>query len=335
MNKLQKDIYLKNFIRKNKHLISKKINIDYKILSWNVNSIRSRIFNNFTLTELKKNKIKTISPSENSPISNILQNHNPDIMCFQETKLTAGEETNISIPGYNSYYNTSSKKGYSGVAVFSKEKAINVITRIDGVPEHLLDEGRILVCFYEDLVVINMYVPNTLRGDNDISYIENRILFDQAINSYIQKLNQTHKNIIVTGDFNVARSLTDIYFGAFSDEMELNDNGKINNSRKHKALKLDEEGGGAGFRLSERIEFEKYITNSKLIDVWRHLYNDYGFTFWHYMCGKERFSGGWRIDYFLVTKYINILDMKILKNIDTHNQTLSSDHVPIIFNYTY
>ena len=248
-----------------------------KIISWNVNGLKSIIDNE---------------------LNSILKT-NADIICLQETKIAKPTE-NINIK-YNQYHHQSKKAGYSGVAIFSKEKAENIIQGIEieneyGEPENVDDEGRVLTAEYNDFFIVNVYVP---CSQTNIDRRNERYEFDTNLRNYIEKLNQT-KNVIICGDFNVCHKNIDIC--------------NID-KHKHKELFSDEERGN----FDELLEIG-------LIDTYRYMHPQMRrYTFWQHKEDRETNKWGWRLDYILVSNYLrkNIREANIL------SQITGSDHCPI------
>ena len=143
-----------------------------KIITWNVNGIRSRIFNDNISSKLKKNT--SIVPEESSAIQKLLSEFNPDILCIQETRCGLEKSKTICIPGYNSFFNESKLEGarsadrYSGTAVFYKQDMIVKNISID-LPGYEDKEGRIIKIKFEDFILITVYAPNSgTNFDNKI-----------------------------------------------------------------------------------------------------------------------------------------------------------------------
>jgi exodeoxyribonuclease-3 len=302
------------------------LEIEMKIISWNVNSLSARIVDNETGSS--KKKIRTVL--EDSPMDKILKK-NPDIICIQETKLTKEKEKIFKFPEeYNVYWSSSTmRKGYSGTCILSKIKPINVFKFLPDLNEkdEVNNEGRIIICIYKDFVLINTYTPNTQRaGKGDKlkeEFIYRRILWDKAIESYIKSVDLP---IIWCGDLNVVRSLKDIYFGT----KDKNENNLV---RHHKCIKEFEKGETAGYRKCERNAIESIIDNSKLIDSYRYIHeNEYGFTYWNQIKGVKwkQQNNGLRIDYFMVSNSIitNVEDVIVFNKI-CEGSPQPSDHAPI------
>ena len=254
-----------------------------KIISWNINGLRS----------LMKKDI----------LYDLIENKNPNIICFSETKLTTTidvEQTlKDKIKGYKyRYWNSSiERKGYSGVAVFSKKKPIDVTYGIKS-KEHD-QEGRVITLEYDNFYLINVYVPNAGQELKRLSYRVNS--WDVEFKSYLKKLSKK-KNIIVCGDLNVAHQEIDIH------------NPKTN-------LK------SSGFTIEERNSFSKLLKDVNLIDTFRYLNpNEVKYSFWTYLRNARAKNIGWRIDYFLVSDKMsnNVKKSDILTTVE------GSDHAPIV-----
>ena len=328
-----------------------------RIVSWNINSLRAGIVDKET-AKCKTKRI--IQPS--SPMGELVSTIDPDIICLQETKLQVENEKCFDISGYHTYWNSSTaQKGYSGVSIWSKEKPISVSQTLENIPETLQKEGRILTAYYENFVVVNVYTPNTLRaGEKPLGgwdairdqekrklrqlaynlYMLNRKVWDKAILEHLENLKTKYTNIILCGDLNVARNFQDIHTGLMTEtKLKLAKEQKeapirINDLQKRiqisrQSTKL---GGGAGYRLEERIALENIISRD-FIDVFRTLYpNDYGFTYWDMTkFGYRKSNNGWRIDYFIVSSNIlsYIRNIKVLKDLGVSIK-VPSDHAPLI-----
>ena len=241
-----------------------------KIISWNVNGIRAILKKDFI------NSIKEI---------------NPEIFCLQETKINEKlhpEELNE----YISYWNFAEKKGYSGTAIFTKIKPINVKYGLD-MEEHD-NEGRLITLEFEKFYLINVYVPNSGRGVDRLFY---RQKWDNDLLNYLLEL-EKKKPIIFCGDLNVAHRDIDLK------------NPKSNYNKS------------AGYMQEEIDGMDNYT--KYFIDTFRHLYKDeIKYTWWSYMFQARKKNIGWRIDYFLTSKNIDFKDAFIL------NEYYGSDHCPV------
>lgn len=248
-----------------------------KLISWNVNGLRAVINKGF---EDFYNKIDA------------------DIFCIQETKMNEEQITEgikRIFENRYTYWNSAEKKGYSGTAVISKVKPVNVTYGI-GSKEHD-KEGRVITLEFEDFYLVNSYTPNSKRGLERLDY---RIIWESEIRKYLKKL-ETKKPIIYCGDLNVAHNEIDLK----------------NPSSNHK---------NAGFTDEERGEMTKLLSLG-FIDTFRYKYPDKQgiYSWWSYMFHARENNAGWRIDYFIVSESIKdkIIDSKILMDI------MGSDHCPI------
>lgn len=242
-------------------------------MSWNVNGLRAAIRKGF---EEK------------------LQEMNPDIICLQEIKMQEGQ-AEPDLPGYLEYYNYAERKGYSGTAIFTKEKPISHTVGI-GVPEHDT-EGRVITLEFPDYYFVGCYTPNSQRGLARLPY---RMEWEDAFREYLLKLDEK-KPIILCGDLNVAHKEIDL----------------ANPSTNRK---------NAGFSDEERGKFQTLL-DSGFIDTFRYFYPDKEneYTWWSHFANARERNIGWRIDYFVVSsRFIdNVKDAKI------HQSIMGSDHCPV------
>ena len=247
-----------------------------KICSWNVNGLRA---------VSKKGFFKFISDDD------------PDILCIQETKLQLDNlsEELQNINGYYSYFSCAEKKGYSGVATYTKEKPISVKYGI-GI-ERFDIEGRILITEFTNFVLFNIYFPNGQKDDERLKY---KMDFYDAILNYLNKLKVQGKKLIVCGDYNTAHNEIDIK------------NAKANEKY-------------SGFLPIERAWIDKFISEG-YVDTFRYIHKDeVKYSWWSYRFKARERNAGWRIDYFFVTENLieNINSAEIL------NEVMGSDHCPV------
>lgn len=244
-----------------------------KLISWNVNGLRAVI---------------------NKGFMDFFKQIDADIFCIQETKMQEGQ-IELILDGYYQYFNSAIKKGYSGTAVFTKEKPINVTYGI-GIEEHD-QEGRIITAEYEKFYLVNCYTPNSKR---ELERLEYRKIWEDEIRKYLKKLEET-KPVIYCGDLNVAH-----------EEIDLK-NPKTNHY-------------SAGFTDEERNKMTELL-NAGFIDSFRYLYpeKENAYTWWSYMMKAREKNVGWRIDYFITSNSLKgkIEDSKI------HSEVMGSDHCPI------
>lgn len=244
-----------------------------KMLSWNVNGIRA---------VLKKGFL------------DFFQDQQPDILCVQETKAHP-EQVELELPGYQQFWNSAEKKGYSGVAVFSRFSPLNISRGIE-MPEHD-NEGRVITLEFEDYYLVNVYTPNSQRGLNRLEY--RTALWDVEFLAYLKKLEQ-HKPVIFCGDLNVAHKEIDL--------------ANPRSNRKN-----------AGFTDQERASFDNIVA-AGFVDTFREFVTDGGhYTWWSYMANARARNVGWRIDYFGISASLRprLKDAFILP--DVHG----SDHCPV------
>ena len=215
-----------------------------------------------------------------------------DIFCIQETKMQQGQ-ADLALNGYQEFWNSADKKGYSGTAVFTRQEPLSVSYNMQG---HTT-EGRMITLEFEGFYLVNVYTPNAQRELARLSY---RMEWEDAFRNYLLSLDKK-KPVIVCGDMNVAHQEIDLK------------NPKTN--RKN-----------AGFSDEERGKMTELL-DSGFTDSFRYLYPDLqgAYTWWSYMFQARAKDAGWRIDYFLVSDRIKdkIEDAVIDKTI------MGSDHCPV------
>ena len=244
-----------------------------KLISWNVNGLRSCMGKGFM---------------------DFFDSVDADIFCLQEIKLSEGQiEWNNE--NYYSYWNYAEKKGYSGTAVFSKEKPLSVKYGI-GIDEHD-HEGRVITLEFENFYMVTVYTPNSQR---ELTRLEYRMKWEDDFRNFLNDLRKT-KPVVVTGDMNVAHKEIDLK------------NPKTN--RKN-----------AGFTDEERQKMTELL-DSGFIDTFRYFYPDaeQRYSWWSYMFKSREKNVGWRIDYFLASKELE----DRLISAEIHDEVLGSDHCPI------
>jgi exodeoxyribonuclease-3 len=219
---------------------------------------------------------------------------NADFFCLQETKLQENQ-IELDLPGYHQYWNYAEKKGYSGTAIFAKERPLNVTYGI-GVDE-LDTEGRVITLEYTDFFLVTCYTPNAQR---ELARIDHRMKWEDAFRAYLQELDNK-KNVILCGDLNVAHNEID-----------------LKNPSANR--------GNAGFSDQERACFTKLL-NAGFTDTFRHLHPDEtgAYTWWSYMFNARKNNAGWRIDYFVVS---DKLKSKINQT-PIYADVFGSDHCPV------
>ncbi|MGD8374413.1 MAG: exodeoxyribonuclease III [Candidatus Woesebacteria bacterium] len=261
-----------------------------KIYSWNVNGIRAVARKDAFLPFIKQ--------------------HNPDIICLQETKAQKGQ-TPIDLPEYHEYWSSAEKPGYSGTAIFTKIKPVSV-TRgfpsefedkysfIDQATRNSAKEGRVITAEFKDFYLITVYTPNTKR---DLSRLQLRSEhWDPAFLAYCKQLEQI-KPVIFCGDLNVAHTDLDL-------------------------ARPKENVGKAGFTNEERQSFDNFI-KAGFIDTFRIFNKNNGhYTWWTHWANARANNVGWRIDYFLVSQALK----NKVKEANIHPEVTGSDHCPISIN---
>ena len=244
-----------------------------KLISWNVNGLRACLGKNFM---------------------EFFDSIDADIFCLQETKIQEGQ-VDWNKEGYYAYWNYAEKKGYSGTAIFSKEKPLNITYGI-GIEEHD-KEGRVITLEFDNYYMVTVYTPNSQNG---LARLEYRMKWEDDFRNYLSNLKKS-KPVIVTGDMNVAHKEIDLK------------NPKTN--RKN-----------AGFTDEERQKMTELL-EAGFIDTFRYFYPDTEgiYSWWSYRFKAREKNAGWRIDYFLVSD-----DLKD-KLIDAHIHTeiMGSDHCPV------
>ena len=217
-----------------------------------------------------------------------------DIFCLQEIKLSEGQiEWNKE--NYYSYWNYAEKKGYSGTAVFSKEKPLSVKYGI-GIDEHD-HEGRVITLEFENFYMVTVYTPNSQR---ELTRLEYRMKWEDDFRNFLNDLRK-NKPVVVTGDMNVAHKEIDL-----------------------KSPKTNRK--NAGFTDEERQKMTELL-DSGFIDTFRYFYPDaeQRYSWWSYMFKSREKNAGWRIDYFLASKELE----DRLISAEIHDKVLGSDHCPI------
>jgi len=245
-----------------------------KVVSWNVNGLRAC---------LKKGFLEQF------------QRWNCDAVCIQETKMQEGQ---IEIPtdGYHQFWNSAEKKGYSGTAVFCKEKPLKWSQGI-GIKEHD-KEGRVLTVHFERFTIVNVYTPN---AQPKLTRLEYRMKWEDAFRNYLVQLDKKNP-VIVCGDMNVAHREIDLK------------NPKANS-------------GSAGFTDEERGKMTELLA-AGFTDTFRTLYPDRkdAYTWWSYRSNARANNAGWRIDHFLVSNRL----MPEVQDVIIDLEVMGSDHCPVV-----
>ena len=248
-----------------------------RLLSWNVNGIRAAQKKGFIDWVLKEN---------------------PDVLCLQETKAHPEQlsEELLNINGYKSYFSSSIvKKGYSGVAIYTKEEPIKVEHGF-GIPE-FDDEGRIIVAEYKNFILINIYYPNGKAREERLKY---KMDFYDAFLEHANGLVAKKKKLVICGDVNTAHKEIDL-------------------------ARPKENSKTSGFLPIEREWMDKFFSNGYL-DTFR-MFNSEpeNYTWWDQVTRSRERNVGWRIDYFFVSNNFkkNVKDAFILPDV------MGSDHCPV------
>lgn len=244
-----------------------------KLISWNVNGLRACAGKGF------EESFKALDA---------------DFFCLQETKMQAGQ-LDLMFSGYESYWNYADKKGYSGTAIYTRQKPLNVSYGI-GIDEHD-HEGRVITLEMDNFFLVTVYTPNSQDGLKRLDY---RMKWEDDFQAYLKGLDKK-KPLIVCGDMNVAH-----------EEIDLK-NPKTN--RKN-----------AGFTDEEREKFSQLLEKG-FVDTFRYFYPDKteAYSWWSYRFHAREKNAGWRIDYFVVSE--RLADK--LEGASIHNEVYGSDHCPV------
>ncbi|MCX6129837.1 MAG: exodeoxyribonuclease III [Proteobacteria bacterium] len=244
-----------------------------KLISWNVNGLRAVIKKGFEAFVLEEN---------------------PDIICLQEIKAMA-DQVDLVLPGYEAYWNSAEKKGYSGTAVFTRIKPLQVSTGL-GISKHD-KEGRVLTLEFEKAYLVNVYTPNSQNDLRRLPYRSKE--WDRDFLSYVKSL-ELSKPVIFCGDLNVAHKEIDL----------ANPKGNV---------------GNAGFTPEERLGFDNIIA-AGFVDTFRHFNQEpKNYSWWSYRTAARERNVGWRIDYFCVSSQLT----PYLKSAAILPHVLGSDHCPV------
>ena len=249
-----------------------------KFISWNVNGLRACVGKDF------ENQFKELDA---------------DFFCLQETKMQEGQ-LDLQFEGYESYWNYAEKKGYSGTAIYTKHKPLNVSYGMD-VEEHD-HEGRIITLEYDQFYLVTCYTPNS---QTELKRLDYRMTWEDDFRKFLKSLD-AKKPVVICGDLNVAHEEIDIK------------NPKTNRRN-------------AGFTDEER-EKMTILLNDGFTDSFRYLHPDeVTYSWWSYRFKAREKNAGWRIDYFLVSDRIKeqITEAKI------HTEIMGSDHCPVEVDLTF
>lgn len=244
-----------------------------KLISWNVNGLRACLGKGF---------------------QDIFHELDADMFCLQETKMQPGQ-AHVDCDGYEEYWYSAEKKGYSGTALFTRQKPLSVVYGM-GIDIHD-HEGRIITAEYEKFYLVTCYTPNS---QSELKRLDYRMQWEDDFRDYVNRLDAV-KPVIICGDLNVAHTEIDLK------------NPKTNR-------------GNAGFSDEERAKMTELL-QSGFTDSFRFLYPDKTgvYSWWSYRFRARQNNAGWRIDYFLVSNRIadKIRKAEILTDI------MGSDHCPV------
>jgi len=247
-----------------------------RILSWNVNGIRA---------VQKKGFVEW------------LKQEKPDILCLQETKAHVGQLDGAlkSVAGYESYWCSAEKKGYSGVALYTREKPLSIEYALG--KKEFDSEGRTIVADYGQFVLFNIYFPNGGAGNKRVPF---KMSFYDHFLKKVEKLRKAGRNIILCGDVNTAHTEIDL---ARPKENQKN----------------------TGFLPEERAWVSTFIERG-YVDTFRHFCKEPGhYSWWDYKTGARVRDIGWRIDYFFVNEGF----LPQIKKAFILKQVMGSDHCPV------
>ena len=243
-----------------------------KLYSWNVNGLRACMTKGF---------------------AEFLQEAAPDIICLQETKMQR-EQADFVFPGYEEYWNSAERKGYSGTAVFTRVKPLAVTYGLG--PEEHDKEGRVITLEFASFYLVTVYTPNSKDG---LARLDYRMVWEDVFRAYLQELD-AKKPVVVCGDLNVA-----------AEEIDLK-NPKTNRRN-------------AGFTDEERAKFRE-LKAAGFTDSFRYLHpEEVKYSWWSYRFKAREKNAGWRIDYFVVSDRIAAK----LRSAEIHNEVFGSDHCPV------
>ena len=246
-----------------------------RLISWNVNGIRAVIKKNF---------------------AQFLTDHQPDILCLQETKARAEQvDLPLEMAGYHTYWNSAEKPGYSGTAIFTRHKPLSVANGI-GIDEHDA-EGRVITAEFPDFYLVTVYTPNS---KNELLRLPYRQRWDADFLAYCKNL-ETTKPVIFCGDLNVAHQEIDL--------------ARPRQNRRN-----------AGFSDEERAGFDQ-IVSTGFTDSFRHFFPETteAYSWWSYRAGARGKNNGWRLDYFCVSQSF----MDRVTKAEILSEVLGSDHCPV------
>ncbi|MGL5615502.1 MAG: exodeoxyribonuclease III [Sarcina sp.] len=245
-----------------------------KLISWNVNGLRACVTKGFL---------------------EYFKEQDADVFCIQESKLQEGQ-ISLDLEGYYDYWNYAEKKGYSGTAIFTKEKPLNVFYGL-GIEEHD-KEGRVITLEFEKYFMITVYTPNS---QGELKRLPYRMEWEDAFREHLLNLDKK-KPIILCGDLNVAHKEIDL--------------------KNPKSNRMN-----AGFTDQERNKLTELL-EAGFTDSFRYVHGDVEgkYSWWSYRFNARKNNAGWRIDYFLTSERIK----GNIKNADIHHAIFGSDHCPVV-----
>ena len=245
-----------------------------KLVSWNVNGLRSCLKKGF--------------------VDYCLQ-EGADVYCLQETKMEEGQ-ADFDLPGYERYWNSADKKGYSGTAIFTRAQPLSVVRDFgEDIHRH---EGRVITAEYPDFTLVCCYTPNAQEGLKRLDY---RMQWEDDFRAYLTELDRV-KPVVLCGDLNVAHQ-----------EIDLKNPGPNR--------------GNAGFSDEERAQMTALLS-SGFTDTFRYLHPDAvgAYSWWSYRFNARKNNAGWRIDYFIVSDRLR----SRVAAAEIRSDVLGSDHCPVV-----
>ncbi len=248
-----------------------------KIISWNVNGLRAIMKKDFP---------------------DWVEKMNADILCIQETKMQQEQVTDEMLALYpHAYFHSAERKGYSGVATFSKKEPDAIHTGMKGFWNDT--EGRVLRTDYGNLTLLNIYFPNGAQSEERLAF---KLNFYEASLDYFESLRREGRSLIIGGDYNTAHFPIDL-------------------------ARPEENEDISGFLPIERAWLDKLVEYG-YIDSFRHFHRDVPdrYTWWSYRTRARERNVGWRIDYFFITPEL----LNRIKNVEILDEIPGSDHCPVL-----
>lgn len=249
---------------------------DIELLCWNVNGIRA---------------------AKNKGFLGWLQKESPEIICLEETKVQPEQlDSDLREPyGYRTYWNYPEKKGYGGVATFSKIEPISVKYTFENVRLDL--EGRVIITEYHDFILMNIYFPNGKMGPDRLKY---KMEFYDVFLGYADSMKSRGRKLVICGDFNTAHKEIDI--------ARPKENERV-----------------SGFLPTERAWIDKFVSHG-YVDTFRHFNKEPNqYSWWDLKTRARDRNVGWRIDYFFVSENL----MPSVSKAFIMSEVTGSDHCPV------